>query len=77
MDKFSVGVLSRGDRVLVNGSPAVVVSAHEPEWIDHKTRAFRKEFQGADVRLADGQQVYVHAKEIECKLIRTEGRKDE
>lgn len=77
MDKHDIGVLSCGDRVFINGSPATVVSPHEPEWIDHRTRAFRKEFKGADVRLDSGQYFYAHAKDIrQSTATDTEGRKD-
>jgi len=65
MNKHDVGVLKRGDSVITNGRPAIVVSPHEPEWIDHKTRQFRKEFQGADLRLDDGRCAYIHAANIE------------
>ena len=64
MNKFQVGVLQRGDSVTVAGRKAIVVSPHEPEWIDHKTRAFCKELQGADVKFEDGQCVYVHAADL-------------
>lgn len=64
MDKFQVGVLKRGDSVVAAGRKATVVSPHEPEWIDHKTRAFRKELQGADVKFEDGQYAYVHAGDL-------------
>ena len=64
MNKFQVGVLQRGDSVTVSGRKAIVVSPHEPEWIDHETRAFRKELQGADVKFEDGQYAYVHAVDL-------------
>ena len=43
MNKHDVGVLKKGDTVFVGGLPATVVSTHEPEWIDHRTKAFRKD----------------------------------
>lgn len=49
LNKSDVGVLKRGVRVKVGGRCGSVFNAHEPEWIDHKTRAFRKELQGADI----------------------------
>ncbi len=50
MTKYDVGKLKVGDRVKVIDDYGVVTNVHEPEWIDHKTRAFRKEFQSADIR---------------------------
>lgn len=66
MTKYDVGKLKRGDRVVVDSKMGTVVSPHEPEWIDHKTRAFRKEFQGADIQF-DGElhSTYIHADRIE------------
>jgi hypothetical protein len=49
MTKYDVGKLNRHDRVIADGRIGTVTSVHEPEWIDHKTRGFRKELQGADI----------------------------
>ena len=66
MTKYDVGKLKVRDRVTVDGKPGMVVSVHEPEWIDHKTRAFCKEFQGANIRMDGGvRSEYVHAPRIE------------
>ena len=64
MNNSDVGILSRGDTVMVNGKKGIVCSVHEPEWIDHITRSHQIEFQGADIRI-DGQNKYIHAKDIE------------
>lgn len=65
LNKSDVGVLKRGVRVKVGGRCGSVFNAHEPEWIDHKTRAFRKELQGADISFDDECGFrYVHANEI-------------
>jgi hypothetical protein len=66
MTRYDIGKLNYGDRVTVDGKSGTVTSPHEPEWIDHKTRAFRKEFQGADIQF-DGElgcSVYIHADSI-------------
>jgi len=66
MTRHDVGKLKGGDRVKVGDKLGTVVSPHEPEWIDHKTRAFRKELQGADVQF-DGEpgcSYYIHAASI-------------
>lgn len=70
MNRHDVGVLKKGDTVFVGGLPATVVSTHEPEWIDHRTKAFRKEFQGADLKLSSGVYAYTHAAQIETTAIR-------
>ena len=64
MNKNEVGVLKRGDTVLVKGKKGIACSVHEPEWVDHKTRSNQIEFQGADIRL-DGRNSYFHAEDIE------------
>lgn len=66
MTRYDVGKLNRGDRVTVGGKLGTVTRPHEPEWIDHKTRAFRKEFQGADIQFdgEPGYSVYIHAASI-------------
>ena len=67
MTRHDVGKLNSRDRVRVGDKLGTVVSPHEPEWIDHKTRAFRKEFQGADIQF-DGEPgcaYYIHAASIE------------
>lgn len=46
MNKFQVGVLQRGDSVTVAGRKAIIVSPHEPEWIDHKPVHFAKNCKG-------------------------------
>lgn len=66
MTKYDVGILKIRDCVRVEGQEGVVVDVHEPEWIDHRTRAFRKEFAGADIRFKDEEfTVYIPAKNIE------------
>lgn len=66
MTKYDVGVLKQGDRVRVKGRDGVVSSPHEPEWIEHRTNAFKKELQGASIRF-DGEHwsTYIHAADIE------------
>jgi hypothetical protein len=64
MNKSDVGVLNRGDTVLVHGIKGIVCSVHEPEWINHKTRSKQVEFQGADIRV-NGRSSYFHAADIE------------
>ncbi|MDI1301994.1 MAG: hypothetical protein PSX71_08825 [bacterium] len=64
MNKSDVGVLNRGDAVIVDGSAGIVVSVHEPEWVNNKTRAFCKELQGADIKFDDGRYGYVFADKI-------------
>jgi len=64
MKNSDIGVLSRGDTVLVLGIKGIVCSVHEPEWVDHKTRSHQIEFQGADIRV-DGRNSYFHAADIE------------
>lgn len=61
-----VGVLKRNTRVKVGDRYGLVFNAHEPQWIDHKTKAFRKELQGADIAFDDEKSGlrYVHANEI-------------
>lgn len=51
---------------MVGGKLGTVTSPHEPEWIDQKTKAFRKEFQGADIQFygEPGYSVYIHADSI-------------
>ena len=63
MTKYDVGKLKRHDRVIADGRIGTVTSVHEPEWIDHKTRGLRKEFQGADIEFDHelGRSVYIHA----------------
>jgi hypothetical protein len=63
MTKYDLGKLKRHDRVIADGRIGTVTSVHEPEWIDHKTRGFRKEFQGADIEFDHelGRSVYIHA----------------
>ena len=66
MTKYDIGILKSGDRVRVNGREGVVTNIHEPEWIDHRTRAFKKEFQSADIRFEDEKYaVSIPAKDIE------------
>jgi len=66
MTKYDVGKLKRGDRVVVDGKTGTVLSPHEPEWVDHKTRAFRKELQGADIQFdQEWRSTYIHADRIE------------
>ena len=50
MKDFDVGKLKFRDRVYVKGKLGTVISVHEPEWIDHKTKAFCKVLQGATAR---------------------------
>jgi hypothetical protein len=59
-------LIKEGDRVIVHGRTGIVISVHEPTWIDHQTRAFRKVFQGADICF-DGEthSGYFHAAHIE------------
>ena len=66
MNKYEVGKLETGMQVMVGGQVGVVTGVHEPEWIDHKTKAFRKELQGADVRFSgdEGCRGYVWAEDI-------------
>jgi hypothetical protein len=66
MTRYDVGKLNRGDRVTVGGKLGTVTSPHEPEWIDNKTKEFRKEFQGADIQFdgEPGHSVYIHADSI-------------
>jgi hypothetical protein len=66
MTKHDVGKLNSGDRVTVGGKLGTVTSPHEPEWIDHKTQAFRKELRGADIQFdgETGSSVYIHADSI-------------
>lgn len=49
-----VGLLKRGVRVKVGKKLGAVYDAHEPEWIDYKTKAFKKELRGASI-LFDGE----------------------
>ena len=63
MNNSDVGILTKGDTVLVNGKKGIVCSVHEPEWTSHKTNMRCIEFQGADIRL-DGQNKYFHAIDI-------------
>jgi hypothetical protein len=49
LTRYDVGKLKPGDSVTVDGKRGVVTSTHEPEWIDHKTKAFRKVLQSADI----------------------------
>lgn len=65
LNKACVGMLNRGDRVFVCGyGKGIVISPHEPEWIDHKTKCFKKELQGADIKLDLGQCSYFHCNQI-------------
>jgi len=64
MNELDVDILQRGVRIEVNGRIATVINPHHPQWIDHKTRVFKRVFQGADVRFEDGQCAYVHARDI-------------
>ena len=64
MNKHDTGKLKRGMKVSVKGVEGVVCSVHEPEWVCHKTNAYCKEFQGADIRI-EGQISYIHAKDIQ------------
>ena len=66
MTKYDVGILKQGDLVRVKGRAGVVSSPHEPEWIEHRTKAFKKELQGADIHF-DGEHgsTYIHAADIE------------
>jgi hypothetical protein len=71
MTKYDVGILKPGDRVRAKGRDGVVVSPHELEWIDHRTRASRKEFQGADIRFdKERWSTYIHAADIEFNSVK-------
>lgn len=66
LSSTDVGLLKRGVRVKVGEKFGTIYDAHEPEWIDHKTKAFRKELQGASISF-DGETrgfTYVHISEI-------------
>ena len=66
MTRYDVGKLNCGDRVIVENELGTVINPHEPEWIDHRTKAFKKEFQGADIRFdGENRSVYIHAEKIE------------
>lgn len=67
LSKHDVGLLCHGSRVRVGARLATVVSPHEPQWIDHNTKAFTKVLQGADVGFDDEPTplgVYVHVADM-------------
>ncbi len=66
MTKYDIGKLSHRDRVSVNGRKGTVVSVHEPQWIDHKTRAQQHVLQGADIAFDDEPEItrYIHCEDI-------------
>jgi len=66
MTRYDVDKCKCGDRVRVDGKIGTITYSHEPEWIDHKTGMFRKEFQGADILFDDEpfHSVYIHADSI-------------
>lgn len=56
LNKACVGMLDHGNRVFVCGyGKGTVKKVYEPEWIDHKTKCFRKELQSAVVQLDSGE----------------------
>jgi hypothetical protein len=69
LNKSDVGVLKRDTRVKVGDRYGLVFNAHEPAWIDQKTRVFRKELHGADIAFDDESGFrYVQASEITIVL---------
>lgn len=67
LTKYDIGKLKHGVRVKVGDRTGTVVSEHEPQWRDHKTRAWMHELQGADIAFDDdpGSSCYIHCGEIE------------
>lgn len=68
LSKYDVGLLSHGSRVKVAGRLATVVSSHEPQWIDHKTKTYMVRLQGADIGFDDEPRpfsTYAHIDTIE------------
>jgi len=66
MNKHDIGKLTQGMRVNVEGKIGTVVSVHEPQWVDHKTRTFQHVLQGADIVLDAEPE---HAKYFQCAHI--------
>jgi hypothetical protein len=65
-----IGKLKRGDRVKVGNRFGTVIDPHEPQWIDHKTKAQMHVLQGADIRFDDDHSnTYIHCAEIEIIII--------
>lgn len=67
LTKYDIGKLKRGVRVKAGERNGTVVSEHESQWRDHKTRAWRHELQGADIAFDDepGCSRYIHCDQIE------------
>lgn len=61
------GKLQHKMRVKVGERVGTVVSVHEPQWRDHKTRTDQHVLQGADIAFDDqpGRSEYVHCDKIE------------
>jgi hypothetical protein len=62
-----IGVLNCGDLVTVNGRRGGGVSPHEPQWVEHRTLAFKKVLQGADIHF-DGDSHAINMAEIELVI---------
>ena len=67
MTKYDIGELKNGTRVTVGNRQGTVVSAHEPEWRDHRTQAWMHVLQGADITFDDekGCSRYIHCDKID------------
>lgn len=51
----------------VNGRRGGGVSPHEPQWVEHRTLAFKKVLQGADIHF-DGDSHAINMAEIELVI---------
>ena len=67
MTKYDIGELKGGTRVIVDGKTGTVVSPHEPEWRDHRTKMWMHVLQGADITFEDekGCAYYIHCDKID------------
>jgi len=68
LTKYDIGKLKPGVRVKVGSRTGTVVSEHEPQWRDHRTRMWMHELQGADIAFdgdPPGIAHYIHCGKIE------------